>query len=178
MTDVPIATDLELKTKILAILDENRIMSVATLRPDGWPQVTMVGFIHDELALYFAIGRDSQKHVNIARDPRISIAIGQDQPDHIRGLSLAARAAEVGDFEEIQRLNVLLHASYPEQRVFAPRQASSVIIKATPSVISVIDMSKGPGPPELVEIASETTVHRPGEGERSGRFSPGSLLLP
>jgi hypothetical protein len=39
------------KVTILSILDENRIMSLATLRANGWPQVTMVGYAHDDLAL-------------------------------------------------------------------------------------------------------------------------------
>ncbi len=164
MTSTPQASDPEVKATILAILDENRIMSLATLRPDGWPQATMVGFVHDDLALYFAIARHSQKFANIEHDPRISIAIGQDQPDRLRGLSLAARAEEVGDLREIERLNAVIHARYPAQAVFAPRETAAAIMKATPELISVIDMSKGPGQPLLVEVARETTVHRVGEG--------------
>jgi hypothetical protein len=32
-----------LRRKILSLLDEHRIMTVATLRRDGWPQATAVG---------------------------------------------------------------------------------------------------------------------------------------
>jgi uncharacterized pyridoxamine 5'-phosphate oxidase family protein len=159
------STDLELKAKILALLGENRVMSVATIRPDGWPQVTMVGYVHDDLTLYFAIARTSQKYANIARDPRVSIALGQDQPDRIRGLSMAARAMEVIDIEEVMRLNALIAARYPEQSVFAPREAAAAVIRAMPKVISVIDLSKGPGRPELVQVTSETVVHRLGGGD-------------
>jgi len=153
-------TPSEPKARILAILDENRIMTVATVRPDGWPQATMVGYVHDDLTLYFAVARDSQKLANIERDPRISIAIGKDSPDHIDGVSMAARAAEVTDLEEVGRLNALIIRRYPEQSVFAPREASSAVMRATPTVISLIDLSKGPGHPELLEVARETFVHR------------------
>lgn len=160
MTDPDSATDLETKAKILAILEENRIMSIATARPDGWPQVTMVGFVHADLALYFVVARSSQKFANITLDPRVSIAVGQDQPDHIRGLSIAARAAEVLDLDEIARLNHAIWERYPHQAVFAPREASSAVMRATPALISVIDMSKGPGAPDLVEVVRETSVRR------------------
>src|SRR5665213_882310 len=98
------ASDFELKAKIIALLDENRVMTVATVRPDGWPQATMVGYAHDDLTLYFVVARTSQKLANIERDPRISIAlgrlsieIGQAGHDGIRGLSMAARVSEVTD---------------------------------------------------------------------------------
>jgi general stress protein 26 len=155
-------SDAELKARILAMLDENRIMSIATVRPDGWPQTTLVGYIHDELTLYFAIARTSQKLANIQRDPRVSIAIGQDSRDRIRGLSMAARASEVTDFDEIRRLNVLIGERYPEQAVFAPREASAAVLRVRPEVISVIDLTKGPGAPELAQVVSETAVRRLG----------------
>ena len=165
MPESPKKTDPELKARILAILDENRIMTVATVRPDGWPQATMVGYVHDDLTLYFAVARESQKLANIERDPRISIAIGKDSPDHIDGVSMAARAAEVTDIEEVGRLNALIIRRYPEQSVFAPRDASSAVIRATPRIISLVDLSKGPGHPELLEVASETFVHRISDSE-------------
>ena len=45
--------DHDLKTKILEILDRNRLMVVATNRPDGWPQATTVGYVNIGLTLYF-----------------------------------------------------------------------------------------------------------------------------
>jgi hypothetical protein len=32
--------DEAIKKKILSLLDQHRIMTIATLRPDGWPQAT------------------------------------------------------------------------------------------------------------------------------------------
>jgi general stress protein 26 len=148
-----------LKAEILALLDENRIMSVATLRPDGWPQTTMVGYVHDDTTLYFAVARSSQKLSNIQQDPRVSIAIGHDTPKRIRGLSMAARVFEVTDPEEVARLNAILHARYPEQSVFAPREASAALLKATPKLISIVNLSKAGGQPRLVTLESETVVH-------------------
>ena len=68
----------EMTKTILALLDEHRIMTIATLRPDGWPQATTVGYVNEGLILYFLCGLDSQKAKNLARDDRISLTIDHD----------------------------------------------------------------------------------------------------
>lgn len=67
-----------MRRKILALLEEHRIMTLATLRPDGWPQATTVGYASEGLTLYFLCSRDSQKAANIARDNRVSLTIDHD----------------------------------------------------------------------------------------------------
>jgi nitroimidazol reductase NimA-like FMN-containing flavoprotein (pyridoxamine 5'-phosphate oxidase superfamily) len=66
------------RRKILQLLDQHRTMRIATLRPDGWPQVTTVGYANDGLAIYFLCGADSQKAANLARDDRVSLAVDDD----------------------------------------------------------------------------------------------------
>src|SRR5574339_1069772 len=85
--------------KILGLLDSHRIMTVATLRPDGWPQATTVGYVNEGFALYFLCGLDSQKAANLARDDRVSLTIDHDTADlmAITGLSVAAHARPVVD---------------------------------------------------------------------------------
>jgi len=61
--------------KAIEILDAHRIMSIATVRPDGWPQNTVVGYANDGLLLYFMISRASQKFANIQKDERVAIAV-------------------------------------------------------------------------------------------------------
>jgi nitroimidazol reductase NimA-like FMN-containing flavoprotein (pyridoxamine 5'-phosphate oxidase superfamily) len=154
-TDIPAEA---IEERALRILSENRVMAVATLRPDGWPQATMVGYMHDGLTLYFAIARGSQKLANIQHDSRISIAIGRHDangPD-LRGLSIAAEATEVTDADEVRRLNAMLIQRYPEQAVFAPRGASVAVMKATPTVMSVIDPQSGLDGPALLQTDSRT----------------------
>jgi general stress protein 26 len=86
--------DEEIRTRILALLEQHRIMTIATLRPDGWPQATTVGYGNEGLTLYFLCGLDSQKAANLARDDRVSLTIDHDTPDlmAITGLSMAAHA--------------------------------------------------------------------------------------
>ena len=63
------------------ILDANRIMTIATVRPDGWPQATIVGYANEGWSLYFLIYRNSQKFANIARDNRVAITVGSEPRD-------------------------------------------------------------------------------------------------
>lgn len=140
--------DDEIRRKILSILDAHRIMTVATLRPDGWPQATTVGYANDGLTLYFLCGRDSQKAANLARDGRVSLTIDHDTPQvmQISGLSMAARSVAVTDRAEAEKALRLLMQRYPEQEsmpVEMPKPEDVRIFRLTPVVISVLDYSKG-----------------------------------
>lgn len=98
--------DDEIRQKILALLDQHRIMTVATLRPDGWPQATTVGYVNEGLTLYFLCELDSQKARNLAQDDRLSLTIDHDTADlmAITGLSMAARAQVVHDRAEAEKV--------------------------------------------------------------------------
>lgn len=147
--------DDEIRRKILALLDQHRIMTVATLRPDGWPQATTVGYVNEGLTLYFLCGLDSQKAKNLARDDRLSLTIDHDTSDlmAITGLSMAARAHAVDDRAEAEKVLRLLPLKYPEagplpMKMPAPDEVR--LFRVTPSVISVLDYSKGFGHTELI----------------------------
>jgi nitroimidazol reductase NimA-like FMN-containing flavoprotein (pyridoxamine 5'-phosphate oxidase superfamily) len=92
-------------------------MTLATLRPDGWPQATTVGYANEGLTLYFLCGPDSQKAANLARDDRVSLTIDGDTPQvmEITGLSIAAHAHVVVDPIEADKAIRLLMLKYPEQ---------------------------------------------------------------
>ena len=135
----------------MALLDEHRTMAVATLRPDGWPQTTIVGYVHDGFDIYFAVSRDSQKLTNILRDPRVSLALGHQLPQALRGLSIAGRAVELNETAEIERLNRLMHDKYPG-KVLAPGERSTAVLRVTPEVLSVIDVARDSGRPRLVRL--------------------------
>jgi nitroimidazol reductase NimA-like FMN-containing flavoprotein (pyridoxamine 5'-phosphate oxidase superfamily) len=145
-----------IRSKILALLDEHRIMTIATLRPDGWPQATTVGYVSEGLTLWFLCGLDSQKAANLARDDRVSLTIDHDTPDvmAITGLSMAARAAPVTDRAEAEKVLSLMPQKYPEQTIPLPGPMPTPdevrIFRVTPTVISVLDYSKGFGHIDLV----------------------------
>jgi len=63
--------DQTMQRKIVELLDQHRLMTVATNRPDGWPQAMTVGYVNDGLMIYFLCGPESQKAQNLARDNRV-----------------------------------------------------------------------------------------------------------
>jgi general stress protein 26 len=143
------------RQKIISLLDEHRIMTIATRRPDGWPQATVVGYCNDGLIIYCLIARDGQKYANIQADPRVSIAIANDvpQPLLIKGLSLAGRAVVVEDRGEIDHAYALFLRRYPEYKIMPqPDPAAVPLLRITPEIISVLDYSQGFGHTDLVQV--------------------------
>jgi hypothetical protein len=166
----------KLKDLILRLLDEHRVMAIATNRPDGWPQATIVGYVNDGFLLYCFIARNSQKHANILRDSRVSITIGSDarRPLDIKALSLAARATPVVDPVEFEHVAALRLKRYPEYADLppptvldgaariAPQPMSPgvVLLRIAPEIFSVIDYSQGFGHSDLVTFSErDLDVH-------------------
>jgi nitroimidazol reductase NimA-like FMN-containing flavoprotein (pyridoxamine 5'-phosphate oxidase superfamily) len=149
--------DNALRTKILELLDEHRILSLATLRPDGWPQTTTVGYVSRGMTLWFMCGKDSQKARNLARDNRVSLTIDRDTTDPmaIRGLSMAARALPIVDEAQIRDVMLgELPKKYPEYRsMMTDLDISGVaVFELRPEVISILDYSKGFGHTDQVTV--------------------------
>jgi nitroimidazol reductase NimA-like FMN-containing flavoprotein (pyridoxamine 5'-phosphate oxidase superfamily) len=147
--------DNEIRRKIMALLDQHRIMTVATLRPDGWPQATTVGYVNEGLVIYFLCGLNSQKARNLAQDDRLSLTIDHDTPDlmAITGLSMAARAQAITDRAEAEKVLGMLPLKYPDAPPLPMKMPSPEevrLFRVTPIVISVLDYSKGFGHTDLI----------------------------
>ncbi len=147
--------DPTLRNKIIELLQKHRIMTVATNRPDGWPQATTVGYVSDDLTLYFLCASQSQKAQNLVQDNRLSLAIDHDvtDPMAITGLSMAARAYPVSDPAETSRMLDILVTKYPEYAALPkPNPEEILIFRVIPKVVSVLDYSKGFGHTDLVTL--------------------------
>jgi nitroimidazol reductase NimA-like FMN-containing flavoprotein (pyridoxamine 5'-phosphate oxidase superfamily) len=145
----------QIRNTILTLLEQHRIMRLATVRPDGWPQTTTVGYGNDGLTLYFLCGLDSQKATNLAHDDRVSLTIDDDtsQVMEITGLSMAGHAEVVNDPIEGHKAMQLMIQKYPQQKSFPlpmPDFAELRVFRVKPTVISVLDYSKGFGHTDLV----------------------------
>lgn len=144
-----------IRAKIRHLLEQHRVMTLATLRPDGWPQATTVTFASEDLILYFICDPASQKAANLARDERVSLTVDHDPSDvtAIEGLSMAARAEPVMLLGEVMRIMDLIAGRYPDQPLLAglmPRPETVRAFRVVPKVISLLDYSKGFGHAELV----------------------------
>ena len=143
-------------SRTIAILDAHRIMAVSTIRGDGWPQTTIVGYANDGLTLYFMILRSSQKFANIQRDNRVSIAIGQEPVDlrQAKAVFAGATAEEVTDPAERKDAWNLLKERHPNLDAFElPDNENAAVMRASCRYISIVDYTKGVGHSE--EFAAE-----------------------
>jgi nitroimidazol reductase NimA-like FMN-containing flavoprotein (pyridoxamine 5'-phosphate oxidase superfamily) len=114
-----------------------------------------VGYANKGLTLYFFYAPDSQKVTNLARDNRVPLTIDHDTPQmmEITGLSMAAHVQAVTDPKEGEKALHLLMQKYPQQVSLPlpmPTPADVRIFRVTPTVVSVLDYSRGFGHTDLV----------------------------
>lgn len=145
-----------MEQKAIDILDHHRLMAITTLRPDGWPQATMVSYANEGLLLYFIVSRASQKYANIERDSRVSIVVGRDfeDPAQIKALSIAANASEVRDPGQRNRAIDLVLQRHPALvKLPRPDLRHSAVMRAYCSIVTILDYSKGFGHADLLTVS-------------------------
>ncbi len=59
----------------IALLSEKQIAHIATVMPDGTPQLTPVWVDTDGTAVLFNTAKGRQKHRNLERNPKIAISV-------------------------------------------------------------------------------------------------------
>lgn len=153
---------------VVGLLGRERLMSVALNRPDGWPQVTTVGYLNEGLNLYFIVARDSQKFLNAQRDPRASVAIRAEsgsQGDAV-GVSMSGRVKEVLDPSTIKRLNDQVIARYPDVHVYCPGGDAVAVLHFAPEIVSCVGVIDGRSKAQTFRI-----------GEYAGSGSPETRLF-
>lgn len=147
--------DTKTKRFVLSLLRKHNIMTIATIRPDGYPQATTVEYVNDGLTLYFACDRDSQKVANLKKNKKVSLTIDHEYAawDRIQGLSMGAVAAVLTKADEIARARNLLIKKFPEMAQMSEEDlAATALVRVTPKVVSVIDYTRGFGHTDLVRV--------------------------
>jgi len=160
-----------MELKAIGILDQYRLMTIATLRADGWPQATMVNYANDGLLLYFIVSKASQKYANIQRDSRVSIVIGRDfdDPREIEALSIAANASDVRDPVQREHAIDLVLARHPALPALGrPDLAHSAVIRAYCSIVTILDYSKGFGHADVLTVSGDIAEMAPRRNDDRG----------
>ena len=151
----------ELRQKMIEILSSCKDMAISTIREDGWPQTNTVGFVSMEENIYFETFTASSKAKNIARDPRVSIAIWPyyENVANGSGISMAAYAEEVTDEATAKECSRLLLEKMPELADITYNDGDPVFpdpnitkYRIRPIVISILDFEKGFGHADLVVV--------------------------
>jgi general stress protein 26 len=141
---------------VLGIIETGKDMTLATIRPDGYPQATTVSYCHDGLTIYAGIGAHSQKAENIRQCNKVSLTINAEYSDwnHIKGLSIGAHAEILSDPQEIQNVGDRMLKRFPQAKEWAGTEPMKdfAFLKIQPQVISVLNYEKGFGHTELVTV--------------------------
>jgi hypothetical protein len=137
------------------ILNSHRIMSISTVRPDGWPQTTIVGYANEGFEIYFMIFRSSQKFTNIQRDDRISLAVAAEPADvsDLKAVYAGAHASEITDPKQREQAWRLLMQRHSNLAGFQlPDGGDAAFMRATCKYVSMLDFSQGIGHREQLTI--------------------------
>jgi hypothetical protein len=139
---------------IPAIIREAKDLVVATVRPDGAPQATMVSYASDGLKIYFGTAATSQKARNLAADDRVSISINLPYRDwvQIRGLSLFGHARRLTHPDDLTRVGGLFMAKFSELANYVSAGDDLALFEVEPEIISVLDYRRGFGHTDLVKV--------------------------
>jgi nitroimidazol reductase NimA-like FMN-containing flavoprotein (pyridoxamine 5'-phosphate oxidase superfamily) len=135
-------------------------MTIATVRPDGWPQATIVGYANDGLLIYFLISRRSQKFANIEKDARVALSIGSeaDKLEQTKAVYAGAKASEVTDEAQRERAWESLMHRHPNLADFLlPSRDDAAMMRADLHFVSVLDFSKGIGHAEASALGTTET---------------------
>jgi len=147
--------DPALREEILSVLKGASDMTIATIRPDGYPQATTVSYVSDGLTMYFGCAAESQKAQNIAYNDKVSLTVTLPyfNWEEIRGLSIGGTAKPVTDPNEINRVSELMLRKFPQILRYALAGKKGLfLVRVTPEVVSLLDYRKGFGHTDLVKL--------------------------
>ncbi len=140
----------ELIKNIEALLKKNYGGTLATLRPDGTPQASGVGFVNEGLILYIAMDPKSQKKINIDRNPNVGLATFKDyyKWDRVKAVQLAGKCEVVTDQADMDKISMLFAEKFPwvmESKMVLDWYAKEGPIpyyKLTPHTVAYLDYQK------------------------------------
>ena len=139
----------------IKILNAHRIMAISTVRPDGWPQTTIVGYTNVGFEIIFMIFRSGQKFANIQHDDRVSIAVAAEPSElsQLQAVYAGAHASEITDEkerEEAWRQLMQRHSNLAGFKM--PDVGGAVFMRARCQYVSVLDFTQGMGHREQLTI--------------------------
>lgn len=146
----------EMEEFVRDMLQRHAVMTLATIRADGFPQATAVAYVSEGMTLYFVAGTDAQKIDNIRRCDKVSLTIqrnGEDW-DKIAGLSMAAVAQVVADGEELRRVVEWFTAKFPAFAGLLPTLDPDdlVVVRLLPKTVALIGGVDDIGDGDVVEL--------------------------
>lgn len=144
-----------MEQQAITILNANRLMTIATVRPDGWPQATIVGYANDGFRVYFQTYRTSQKFDNMAHENRVAITVGHERTElsDIKAVYAGCTVHEIADLAERSHAWDLLASRHPNLTDLAPPKDDEVATMAADCrYLSILDYSQTIGHTESLTV--------------------------
>ena len=132
------------RSKIADFLAQCITLTVSTVSPNGSPRAADVYFCSDaDLNVYFYSDPASRHSRNIARDPRVAVAVRVESMDwhEVKGVQLEGEAARVDDLDERQKAWRMMCAKFPFYESFTDVIARLEICRITPQSVRWLDNS-------------------------------------
>lgn len=144
------------KEFIFNVIGQAKDLTLATIRPDGYPQATTVSYASDGLTIYVGVGKESQKIANIRHCNKVSLAINTEYHNwnQIKGVSMGGIAEILTDADEIRVATGCMIKRFPQviEWLDSGQASEAVFLKITPQVVSILDYEKGFGHTSLVTV--------------------------
>ncbi|MFD9881892.1 PPOX class F420-dependent oxidoreductase [Streptomyces alboflavus] len=123
-----------LSDDLKSLLDTPVFVSVATIQPDGSPQVSPVWVKRDGDDVIFSTTIGRQKEKNLRRDPRVTVLLQPfDKPYTYAEIRGAAEMTTEGGQELIDELSLKYTGlKYAEFNAKAGQDAERVVVRVTP----------------------------------------------
>lgn len=140
------------------ILNRHRLMAISTVRPDGWPQTTMVGYVNRGFDIFFLIFRSGQKYANIQKDDRVSIAVFAEGAaiEDLKAVYAGGHAVELtGVAERAEVWRRLMERSSNLAGFKIPEAKQAAFMRMRCKYVSVLDFSQGLGHREDLVLDEE-----------------------
>jgi PPOX class probable F420-dependent enzyme len=100
--------------ELQAFLDEEQILQVATIGPDGSPHLVPMWYVMEEGRIVFRSFSKSQKITNLRRDPRLTVLVERGAAyAALQGVMIKGRARLDADPGYVLALYGCLAAKYP-----------------------------------------------------------------
>lgn len=141
--------------QIVSVIDMEADMTLATVRPDGYPQANIVSYVNDGMTLYFGTSEESQKAKNIEDNDKVSLSINRPRMDwlEIVSVSMGGVASIIKDPSEHQKVRSLLFSKYPEIAAYAPStEREAFLYRIDPVVVTLLDYTRGVGFRTTIEV--------------------------
>jgi len=141
--------------QIISIIDREGDMTLATVRPDGFPQANVLSYVNDGFTLYFGTSEFSSKAENIGHEEKVSISIHSPHEGwlDIESVSLGGTATAIKDPDELQYVRDLLFSKYPEIALYAPStDEDAILFRVDPVVLTLLDYSRKFGFTQTIRV--------------------------